>query len=238
MKLIGSITIGVLLISAPIRILAQDAGPGYINIRVHTVKPDQLAQWASLIKERTDAVQEGGQPFFHVYQRTRGPLETFLIITPFGGIGEPARPVDDLPAVPAPAHWLNALRSTLVSESLSTLQVYAEANTNEGDSVHPGANFMHVRIRTVAAGRNQDYEEWLTNELIPALREAEVGDVRTLRQVLGGNPRNWITYSFVEGFPEPAFNLDGGMLARGDAMVVSQTDYFYTFREDLSFTAN
>ena len=97
---------------------------------------------------------------------------------------------------------------------------------------------MHARLRTVAAGRNQDYREWLRDELIPALREAEAGDVRTGRHAMGSNPRTWALYSFVKGFPEPALNLDGQMIARGDAMVVSQTDYFYSFREDLSFTAN
>ena len=97
---------------------------------------------------------------------------------------------------------------------------------------------MHVRLRTVAAGRNQDYGEWLTDELIPALREAEAGDVRVLRQVMGGSPRTWVIYSFVDGFPEAPVSLNGEMIARGDAMVVSQTDYFYRFREDLSFSAN
>lgn len=232
MKLLRLVIIGVLLISAPTMILAQDEGPRYINLRVVTVKPDQLAQWESVMKERSEVVQEAGQAFFHIFARQRGPLDTYLIITPGTTIGGPAT------GVPGSQNWVTALRNTLASQSLNTLQTYPEASTDPTRSVHPGANFMHARLRTVAAGRNQDYETWLTDELIPALREAEVGDVRTFRSVLGGSPRTWVTLSFVDGWPPTGdIDLDDRMLARGDAMVVAQTDYFYTFREDLSFTS-
>ncbi len=233
MKLLRLLIIAVMLISAPTIILAQDEGSGYINLRVVTVKPDQLAQWESLMKERGEVVQAAGQSYFHIFQRQRGPLDTYLIITPGTTIG--GTPT----GVPGSQHWVTALRSTLANQSLNTLQTYPEASTNDTGSVHPGANFMHARLRTVAAGQNQNYEAWLTDELIPALREAEVGDVRTLRSVLGGSPRTWVTLSFVEGWPPTGDNaLDDRMLARGDAMVVAQTDYFYTFREDMSFTAD
>ena len=231
MKCLRLLIIAVLLNFAPTMILAQDEGLVYVNVRVVTVKPDQLAQWESIMKERSDVVQEAGQAFFHIFARQRGPLDTYLIISPGTTIGGPPT------GVPGSQSWVTALRNTLVSQSLSTLRTYP--NTNDTGSVHPGANFLHARLRTVAAGRNQDYEAWLTDELIPALREAEVGDVRVLRSVLGGSPRTWVTLSFVDGWPPTGDNsLDDRMLARGDAMVVAQTDYFYSFREELSFTAD
>ncbi len=231
MKYLRLLILAVPLIAASTMILAQDEEPAYINLRVVTVKPDQLAQWESIMKERSEVVKEAGQAFFHIFARQRGPLDTYLIITPGTIIGGPPT------GVPGSESWVAALRNTLVSQSLNTLRSYP--NTNDSGSVHPGANFMHARLRTVAAGRNQDYEAWLTDELVPALREAEVGDVRVLRSVLGGSPRTWVTLSFVDGWPPTGDNdLDDRMLAKGDAMVVAQTDYFYAFREDLSFTAD
>ena len=115
MKFIGLMTIVVLLISAPTIVLAQDEGPGYVDIRILTVKPDQVGQWESLIKERSEAVQEGGWAFYHVYQRVRGPLNTYLSVRPFGAVGEPGRAIDERPTVPVSENWLTALLGTLVS---------------------------------------------------------------------------------------------------------------------------
>ena len=243
MKLIRLMTIGVLLISAPTMMLAQDeepAGPRYINIRIQTVKPDRVAQWESLRKEMSENMQEGGQAFYHVYQRQRGPLATYLIVSPATAIGEPGAAIEEPPAVPVSENWLNAMWGTLDSQSLITLRTYPELATLQTGSVpsHPGANFMHVRIRTAAAGRNADFREWLRDELVPALRAAGAGDVRIGRTVLGGSPQTWGIFSFVEGWPESALELDPSMLARGNAMITTQIDYFYSFREDLSFTAN
>ena len=67
---------------------------------------------------------------------------------------------------------------------------------------------------------------------------AGAGDVRNARVVLGGNPRTWVTVSFVPGWPEPVVDLDPRILERVDDLVATQLDYFYSFREDLSFTAD
>ncbi len=241
MKLIRLMTIGVLLISAPTMMLAQDeepAGPGYINIRIQTVKPDRVAQWESLRKEMSENRQEGGWAFYHVYQRQLGPLTTYLMVSPATAIGEPGAAIEEPPAVPISENWFNAMWGTLDSQSLITLRTYPELATLQTESAHPSANFVHVRIRTAAAGRSADFEEWLRDDLVPGLRAAGAGDVRNLRIVLGGSPRTWVTFSFVEGWPEPAVELDPRILARGDALVATQTHYFYSFREDLSFTAN
>ncbi len=50
-----SLTIGLLLVSAPTLTLAQDAEPTWVNFRIHTVDRDQGAAWESLMKERRDA---------------------------------------------------------------------------------------------------------------------------------------------------------------------------------------
>ena len=98
---------------------------------------------------------------------------------------------------------------------------------------------MHLRIRTAAAGKSDDFEDWLRDDLLPELRRAGVGDVRNARVVLGGNPRTWVTASFVPGWPYPPREnpVNPRILEKGDALVATRNDYFYEFREDLSFTA-
>jgi len=64
MKYLRLLILAVPLIAASTMILAQDEEPAYINLRVVTVKPDQLAQWESIMKERSEVVKEAGQAFF------------------------------------------------------------------------------------------------------------------------------------------------------------------------------
>jgi hypothetical protein len=217
-------------------VLAQEEEAEFVNFRIQTVKLDKVAQWESLRKERSEALQEAGVPFHHVWQRQRGPLATYVVVTPAGTIGEPGRAFGEQPQVPVSENWVRALQSTLDSQSLVTLRSYPGLSTLS-EPGHPSGNFAHTRIRTVAMGRNADYEAWLRDDLIPGLREAGAGDVRAARVVLGGSPSTWVTWSFVQGWPEPALDLDTKMIAKANDMVSTQVDYFYRLMEDLSFTA-
>ena len=202
------------------------------------VKQDRGAEWEGLRKEMMEANRKAGRAFYHVYQRQRGPSSGFLIVSPEQGIGQQAAPFKAPPATDVPQSWFDAIGATLDSQLVLTLQTYPDLRTLQDGPVHPSENFLHIRIRTAAAGRNADFEKWLRNELLPELRKAGVGDVRTARVVLGGSPRTWVTGSFVPGWPEPQADVDQQMLARGDALAATRTDYFYAFREDLSFTAD
>ena len=217
--------------------LAQDEGPGYINFRIQTVKQDRDAEWEGLRKEMMEANRKAGRAFYHVYERRRGPSTVYLIVSPEQGLGEQAPPFEVLPPLNVPQSWFDAIGATLDSQLVLTLQTYPDLATLQDGPGHPSEKFMHIRIRTAVAGRSADFEKWLRNDLFPELRKVGVGDVRTARVVLGGNPRTWVTASFVKGWPGPGADVDQRMLAKGDALAATRTDYFYEFREDLSFTA-
>ncbi len=141
--------------------------------------------------------------------------------------------------ITAAESWFRALEDTLDAQLVLSLRYYPDLRTLEDGPTHPTAKFMHLRIRTAAPGRSDDFEDWLRDDLIPELRRADVGDVRTARVVLGENPRTWVTASFVDGWPYPPSDnpVSRRILEEGDALVANRLDYFYEFREDLSFTA-
>lgn len=238
----GSCLLFLAAVLLPIQSSAEEheaAEPSYINFRIQTVKPGRIPEWERIRKERTEAARKAGRPYYHVYQRVRGPSDTFLIVSPEEGIGEPGGHIDIQPALDRQNSWFNAIAGTLDSQLVLSLQFYPDLRTIPDGPVHPSAKFLHLRIRTAAAGRSGDFEKWLRDDLIPDLREADVGDVRVARVVLGGNPRTWVTASFVDGWPYSNENpVSPRMLARGDTMVATRNDYFYEFRDDLSFTAD
>jgi hypothetical protein len=237
---IGLVSATLLLVSVPTSVMAQDDGPQFINIRVVTVKANKVSQFESLIKERSEHMQAAEQPIFHVYQRLRGPLNTYLIVT--DGSKIPADPGSG----PVPTeNWFTAINDTDDSSSLSTLRIFPGTSTIEGASAPP-TDYMFVRARSVAAGKNGDYQDWLRDDFIPAARKANLGDIRTAKIVLGGDPSMWITFSFVDGWPGEGNLLAESMGERGMERMFDKLNsitrplfnYFYQFRSDLSYTSN
>lgn len=233
-----ALAICLVFVAAPGISSAQEEGIPGVMARLVSVKPDRVAQWEGLMKERTEALQATGQGFRHVFQRVRGPLSSFVIFTPGGGAN-----------VPVTENWVNALNGTVASSELHALQPYGDAFTLDlGGDVSIRGDYMYVRVRTVPPGRSNDYYEWQRDELIPALREANVGDVRTLRIAQGGNINTWLRFSYSDEMPliggtNPVAQSMGErqfqqMLARGDAMTSSATDFVYRYRADLSYDAN
>lgn len=232
----------LLFASVPGPIPAQDedaSAPIYLNFRIQHVRGDRVAEWEQLRKEMRDLARQGGRTYYHVYERVRGPTTIFLLVTAEQGIGKPAADVNLAPEWEVPESWFSAIQDTLISQHVLSLRYYPELRTIEDGATHPPTKFLHMRIRTAAPGRGDDFEKWLRQDLVPALRRAELGDVRNARVVLGGNPRTWVTASFVDGWPySPDYTVDQRMLAKGDALVADRKDYFYEFREDLSFTSD
>jgi hypothetical protein len=217
---------------SPSALLAQDdEGPVYVHLRIVSVIPDKVTDFETLMKERTVAEEAAGIAFRHVFQRQRGPLGSYLIVSPGDG--------SNVPEVDLPPTWGPAIAATLTSHTVFTSQAYG--GTIENGSVAPPTEFMYARIRTVVAGSNSDYEDWQMNTLIPALREAGDTDVRVLRTVLGGNTRTWARLAFVDAMPtsappDPDNNI-GQLVQKSESMVATSIDYFYRFLDDLSFTA-
>ena len=227
--------VGLLVVVAQSWVSAQEQGGASILVRTHIVDRDQIAQYEGLMVERMEELRGSGLGFRHVFEQVRGNQETYLIITPYDG-----------PTIAASSNWVNAINDVVTSSELVTQQAYPEAFTVElGEDVSVPGQFMYARVRTVAADANEDYYEWQRDELIPALREAGAGDVRTLRVVLGGNINTWIRYSYIDEIPviggaDPLAESIGDRQFRevmdaGNAMTVSASDFIYRYRPDLSY---
>ena len=234
--LIRSLIIGLLLVSAPTLALAQDAEPGYVNFRIHTVLRGQAAAWESIMRERRDAEDAAGRPFRRVFQRIRGPESTYLILHLDAAVGQ-----TELPAVDISPTWGERLNSTLDSSVLLTLQTYPELTANLDRWLTQDTDLMQVRIRTTAPGRAQDYHDWQANELFPALTDAGV-TIRGFRVYLGGSTRTWVRLSVVEDWasltevsPIIESREFEGIIADEAEMLAATEDLLYQYRADLSY---
>lgn len=246
-KTVGSLsllTISLLLTTVPELVWAQNVRSDEMNARtepyhriarIHVVKRDQTAAWEGLMKERRDAEQAAERIGRHVFQRLYGQTSTYLILTTYA---------EDPPALDLSPTWGNRLASTLDSSSVYFMEMYREHEANLEWWLTKSTDLLYVRLRTTAAGRTQDYHDWQTNRLYPALEEAGV-TIRGGRRILGGNVRTWVRFGIVDSFASlgesiPALETKEfqRIIAEGEEMVVNSEDLLYQYRADLSFRRN
>ncbi len=185
--LLSSLVALAAFITAPSTLLAQDEGPARVSVRIVDTKVGHQDDFAAAIREISQAAEEAGLPYFHVYQRVRGDnLPSFAIFQPDGAYG-------GVPQADIPDGVINRLQN---ANNGSTLLSMAFSGGISSGSVEPSAEFMRVRVRTARPGSADDYADWQANQLMPLLREAGVPDVRLGRVVLGGNPNTFVRLSY------------------------------------------
>ena len=232
--------LSLLLVAAPATLRAQDdEGPGQINVRLVDVKPSSNSEFQAAIAEVAAAWGAAGRPFFHVYERLRGPnLPGYTIVTLDGAF-------NDLPPLDIDQSVFDRIGHSINGSDLMTLSMYPELSIASGRMV-PG-EFMFVRVRTTSPSNAQAYFDWHANELTPALRQAGVTDVRSGRVLMGGNSNTFVRFYYGDSFasaPGGGANLAQSMgqrefermLTREAGLVVTAEQYMYRFREDLSFS--
>lgn len=231
------LTIASLLAFTPALSWAQDADEEshLLTIRLHTVKPHERVAWESLMKERRDAEQAAGRVVRRVFERIRGPSDTFLIYHLDTEMTEDIPPIDLSPT------WGQRLDSTVESSSTMTVRMFPNISANLDNWLTNDAELMIVRLRTTPPSRRQDYHDWQANELAPFHEKAGIV-FRGGRLELGGNINTWVRFYVVDDFAamtatNPALDTDEfrRIRARGDAISTTNVNYLYRYRAELSF---
>ena len=216
---------------SPQMVQAQDDDPGYIHLRIIELHANKVADFEELVKQRSAAESDAGIGFNHVFQRLRGIVNAFLIVSP--GYG------NDVADIDLPDDWGPSISQTIKSHTVVTAMI--GPGTLSSGSPAPTGEYLYVRLRDVAPGNVELYADWQENKLLPALREIGVNDVRTARVVLGGSPERFVRFAFMDDWPGQGGGPGGdlsGILAEESTMVRARQNLFYRFRDDLSFTAD
>ena len=224
------LTVLLVTTNAPIA-QAQEDGVAFINLRLIEVHADKVSEFEDLMKQRSAAEAKAGERFNHVFQRLRGVLNGYLIISPGDG--------SDTVEVDLPDSWGPSMSQAIKNHTRVTAAI--GPRTLSDGSVEGDGEYLYVRLRTVQPGKVAAYRDWQANKLIPALRELGIGDVRSAKVVLGGNPATFVRFAFMDDWP----GGDGGaggpladILAEEGAMLATSQNLFYRVRDDLSFTAS
>lgn len=207
--------------------------PRLLDLRIVTVKPNQVTEWVELQQELNAAREEAGLAAREFWQVEIGDLDTFHILTPIARLGEGELP---LPADEA-AQWAARVNDTLVSRRNMVLRIHpASIPPVEGKQY----DFAVVRTRVAARGHTTDLINWYGQKWYPFHREAGSEAMLLTQIVYTGNARtmysinlaaDWAAVNTPPSLP-PAETRE--LLAEGGSYVEVASQILLRRRHDLS----
>jgi hypothetical protein len=119
------------------------------------------------------------------------------------------------------------------------------AAAQQGQTAAPQMPELLVLVsHAVQPGRAQEYETWVREELMPAVRRSDIANLVTNQVVFGTDSGSWVYAAPIEGWqtldgPTPIHEALGqqaadAMLSRGEALLADSETIVLRFRPDLS----
>jgi hypothetical protein len=201
-KIQGSALLLATALLLPAFAAAQDAdeGPQWLSVRTVTTTADGGDTWIEQQKKLAARHAERGDPSRHVWQEVRGQLDTFHIVTYPDSLGGGAGPGDEPPMGDAQDEWVATISPTVASRSSVFLRHYPKFTISADDDAEPA--FLILRYTDLAPGKGADYQDWLENKLVPALKAGGAKGVNFNRTAIGGNTNRWVSGSRIANLAE------------------------------------
>lgn len=165
----------------------QPSVPTWVSFMSSRVKPDMRQEFEGYMKEISATYKQGGAPFRAVYQDAFGDLNEYVSVTPidkFASMDGPSL----LVKVMGQESWDRLARAishcTFESRRWAGLVQNDLSLRKSQQGAYP---FGLVSYTVVAPDRLSDYENWLKNDYLPALRKGGVEDYWVNRTIFGGN---------------------------------------------------
>ncbi len=214
-------------------------------VRVVQVKHDRVGEFEGLIKELRTAIEESGQPGFTTWSVVIGDLNTYHFVMQLDSFASLAR-LEQSPMEPVEwANWQNRIGATIESNTMIIGQMRPELSIvpPEQGQAQPPELMLLIRD-TVMAGKTREYETFVRDELVPALRQANVDAMFVTELMFGDEGRTWVFAVPLAGWqvldgPSPFVEALGPeaaeeLMLRGDALVDESKAELLVFRADLS----
>ena len=242
-KTYGSLVLLGAALLLPALAAAQDEGPQWLSVRTVTTTAAGGDTWIEQQKKLAAVHAERGDPSRHVWEEVRGQLDTFHIVTFPDSLGGGEGPGGGPPLGDAQDDWVAIIAPTVASRSSVILRHYPQFTIPDDDDADPA--FLVLRYTDVAPGKRGDYQDWLENKLVPALKAAGAKGVNFNRTAIGGNTNRWVSGSRIASIaaldgPAPLASLSDeerdDIFANFSDMVWGSELRILRYRADMSHT--
>ena len=233
---------GLLLSLAPPSALAQDDEPGWVNVRVIEVKPDRVAEWEQLHKQRNEAFKKAGRTVPEIWEVVRGNVDEYHIVTMVPKLGGNDEPQPDPLGEAGFQQWASRISQCVGDRQVLTLRRMPALSIPAKEGRKP--NLALLRLLTTGPVQGQAYAAYLRDDLIPAVKKAKVDGVYVSRVFAGDNARTWAVFALVDNWaafdePSPLTKALGEaearkLLEKGGKLIERSETLLLHYRADLS----
>ena len=209
---IQGICIGTLFVSLaiPASTLAQPLAP-FVTVSTFQVKPGMRLEFEALQQEANAAREEAGVTARFAYRVVRGgSANEYVFFTPLSALGDYDQPIPVRRGMgeAAAAEWFARLNACIDDVRLDTLRVRTDLSIPWAEGRTP--TLARVRTVDVRPGRGQGYQQWITDNWVPAMRGADMSGVVHFQNAFGVGQRTWTRLTLYDSWED----LDGHPVAR------------------------
>jgi hypothetical protein len=229
--------------------LAADSktGPKWSIVTITTIKPDMRSDYEAWQKEITAAFKKADVPSRAVLQTMMGNLFEYISVSPIAHFADMDGPSPIERALgkegaeklmrKGSLYVTSAHR--LASRELEEFSIEEQASTADP---YPYALVTSIRL---AAGRVPDFDAWMKNEYLPAMKKAEVKNFWVNQTVFGGDANERVTVRLMKNMAEidrgpltvRALGEEGSrkLMSRTAGIIDSVQYRIVRYRPDLSY---
>ena len=180
------------------------AGPQFLNITVVSVKPGMNAEFQDFMKNTTNpALKKGGLMWREVWQSTAagGDAFEYVMVSPVGKFAEydAAGALEKGLGPQGFAAWQTKASSLVTSVHRFIVQTRDDLSF-EKQSAGPHKLAVVTSIH-VAPNRNSEFENYIKNDYMPVMKQAQVTYLVT-QTIFGGDANEYVTLTMRDSFAD------------------------------------
>ena len=178
--------------------------PEFLSVTVVSVKPEMMVEFQNFMKNTTNpALKKGGIKYREVWQNTgaAGDAFEYVLVHPVAKLAEFDGPSALEKGLGAEgfAAWLAKAGSLVNSVRRFIIRTRPDLSFAGQRTGPPKLVVLH--FVQVAPNRNADYENYLKNDFVPAMKQAGVTYLVS-QTIFGGNANEYITLTMRDTFAE------------------------------------
>ncbi len=185
--------------------------PSFATVATFQVKSGMRLEFEALQQKANAAREEAGITARFAYRVVRGgSANEYLFFTPLDSLADYDQPLPVRRGMgeAAAAEWFAQLNGTVEDVQLDTLRIRADLSIPRTGERAP--RLARVRTVDVRPGRGQDYQQWITNNWVPAMKDAGMSGVIHFQNAFGVGQRKWTRMTLYDSWAD----LDGHPVQR------------------------
>lgn len=183
---------------------ATPPAPEFLSITIVSVKPDMVQEFQNFMKNTTNpALKKGGLKYREVWQTTAaaGDPYEYVLVAPMANFAEFDGPgfVEKGLGAQGWAAW-----QTKASSLVNSVRRYVIRTRPDLSYRSTRTTPMSLAVITsvsIAPGRNMDFENYLKNDYLPVMKQANVSYFVS-QAIFGGDVNEYVTLTLRDSFTE------------------------------------